>query len=360
MKKYLVRLTPLEPYFFGNEKCFSFDDGNPRGQMSNRYYIRSERTPLQTTLLGAMRYLFIPTKKSDFNYDENEYEAIKKYIGSESFKIASSAEQDFGVIKNLSPLFLMKGAGILIPTPLDHIKGQEKYTPFDNYKKINTADGIKLYTDQFDVKTGLSDSYTDIDTKDIVACEEIFSTVTRVGINRNPNNKAFFKKDYITLQQGYCFAFCMELSDEADITSVERYVYLGQGKSLFTVSFEPTELNMAERIRPLTGENAVYCFGDTLAESRIYDNAMFSVVDFRDYRAYETLAKGKVKKDTILYRLIKAGSIFIVADKDTAEEIRSKNLSGVINCCNHKNCRNIGFNEVITKNGEEQRNGTSL
>lgn len=135
MKKYLVRLTPLEPYFFGNEKCFSFNDGNPRGQMSNRYYIKSERTPLQTTLLGAMRYLFIKKKKSDFNYNDAEYKELEKNIGSESFKIASDTEQDFGVIKNLSPLFLMKGESILIPTPLDHIKGEKNILPLEIIRK---------------------------------------------------------------------------------------------------------------------------------------------------------------------------------------------------------------------------------
>ena len=360
MKKYLVRLTPLEPYFFGNEKCFSFNDGNPRGQMSNRYYIKSERTPLQTTLLGAMRYLFITDKKADFNYNDDEYKKLQKDIGSESFKITSVTEQDFGVIKNLSPLFLMKEESILIPTPLDHKKGEEKYTPFDNYKEINTADGIKLYTDQFVVKNGISDSFTDIDTRDIIECDKLFSSVTRVGINKNQKNKAFFKKDYTALKDGYCFAFCVELSDEADVTATEHYVYLGQGKSLFSVSFEQTNMNIADRIRPLIGENVVYCFGDTLAESSIYKSTCFSVVDFRDYRAYETLQGGKVKKDTMLYKLIKAGSVFIIAGKETSCDIRRKNLSGVIECCNNKNCRNIGFNEVVIKNGEEHKNGTSL
>ena len=53
MSTYLVRLTPQEPYFFGNEKNLEFKGQKNRGQMTNRYYIKSERTPLQTTLLGA-------------------------------------------------------------------------------------------------------------------------------------------------------------------------------------------------------------------------------------------------------------------------------------------------------------------
>ena len=49
MNTYLVRLTPQEPYFFGNEKNLEFKGQKNRGQMTNRYYIKSERTPLQTT-----------------------------------------------------------------------------------------------------------------------------------------------------------------------------------------------------------------------------------------------------------------------------------------------------------------------
>ena len=112
MSTYLVRLTPQEPYFFGNEKCLAFDDGNPRGQMTNRYYIKSERTPLQTTLLGAMRYILLPEKKYNFG---------KEYIGEESFNIEKDF-QSFGVIKKISPLFLLKGNKRLIVTPFDHLK----------------------------------------------------------------------------------------------------------------------------------------------------------------------------------------------------------------------------------------------
>ena len=67
MSTYLVRLTPQEPYFFGNEKNLEFKGQKNRGQMTNRYYIKSERTPLQTTLLGAMRYVFLKEKTFDLS-----------------------------------------------------------------------------------------------------------------------------------------------------------------------------------------------------------------------------------------------------------------------------------------------------
>ena len=44
MTSYRITLTPLEPYFFGNEKNFNF--GTTVGQKSqSNYYIKSDYTP---------------------------------------------------------------------------------------------------------------------------------------------------------------------------------------------------------------------------------------------------------------------------------------------------------------------------
>ncbi len=344
MNTYLVRLTPQEPYFFGNEKCLAFDDGNPRGQMTNRYYIKSERTPLQTTLLGAMRYIFLPEKKYNFG---------KEYIGEESFKIEKDL-QDFGIIKKISPLFLLKGNERLIVTPFDHIKGKTTYTPFSYHKSENepytiiTADGEKWFTPDFDVKEGLTDSYVYIDGEvgKIVESDKIFSYATRVMINKNQNKKAFFKKDYVTLDKEYSFGFYLEIDGNIETDKMQTFVYLGQGKSLFSLKFEETENDIESKIKSLIGKNKVYCFGDTLANNGIYGTAKFSVVNFRDYRAYATNSKGKVEKGGTLYKLIKAGSVFI--SDDTSKIV-----------CKRQNCEQIGFN-IMIKQEDMKNECTSL
>jgi len=345
MSTYLVRLTPQEPYFFGNEKCLAFDDGNPRGQMTNRYYIKSERTPLQTTLLGAMRYVFLKNKTYDLS-GEN--------VGSESFKIEKDF-QDFGVIKSISPLFLLKGNERLIVTPFDHIKGKTTYTPFANYETITTADGKKWFTPDFDVKEGLMDSYVHVDREagKIVKSDDIFSYTTRVMINKTQDKKAFFKKDYVTLDKDYSFGFYLELTDGTPIDESQMFVYLGQGKSLFSLKFEepPKDIenprsDIESKIKALIGENKVYCFGDTLADNSIYKMAKFAVVDFRDYRAYATNSDGKVEKGGTLYKLIKAGSVFI--SDDTSKIV-----------CSHANCEQIGFN-IMIKQEDMKNECTSL
>lgn len=343
MSTYLVRLTPQEPYFFGNEKNLEFKGQKNRGQMTNRYYIKSERTPLQTTLLGAMRYVFLKEKTFDLS-NEN--------IGKESFKIESN-QQDFGVIKGISPLFLLKENKRLIVTPYDHLKAKKEktivdskekeirykmtaYTPFGNYQTILTADDEKWFTPDFDVKEGLTDSYVYVDGEvgKIVESDKIFSYTTRVMINKTQDKKAFFKKDYVTLDKDYSFGFYLELADNAKIDESQTFVYLGQGKSLFSLKFEESKNDIESKIKSLIGKNKVYCFGDTLACNYIYKAAKFSVVDFRDYRAYETKSNGEVEKGGKLYKLIKAGSVFI--SDDTSKIV-----------CERKNCEQIGFNIMI-------------
>ena len=63
MKKLQLKFTPLEPYFFGNEKTFSFPNSKDGGQLRNSYLIKSESIPSQTTLFGTIRYLLLPHKK---------------------------------------------------------------------------------------------------------------------------------------------------------------------------------------------------------------------------------------------------------------------------------------------------------
>ena len=333
MSTYLVKLTPQEPYFFGNEKNLEFKGEKNRGQMTNRYYIKSERTPLQTTLLGAMRYVFLKNKTYDLS-GEN--------VGGESFKIEKD-NQDFGVIKKISPLFLLKGDERLVVTPFDHIKGKKIYTPFSNYTEITTAENKKWYTPDFDVKEGITDSYVYVDgenTGKIVDSDKIFSCTTRVMINKNQDKKAFFKKDYVTLAKGYSFGFYLDLSDNSDdiskVTEQDHILYLGQGKSLFLVQFVKAENgnDIESKIKSLIGENKAYCFGDTLADNSIYQSVKFAVVDFRDYRAYATKPDGKVEKGGELYKLIRSGSVFV-----------SNDISKVV--CKRENCEKIGFNIIV-------------
>ena len=338
MKTYLVTLTPHEPYFFGNEKTFLFDKEANQGQRGNSYFICSERTPLQSTLMGMMRYILMPYK------DHEHPEQNAPVIGSESFKI-DAEDQSFGVIKKLSPLFIMNGGEKYVVTPFDCIADRERYTPFSNYTAVETNSGQRLFTDEYNAKKGIADSYVRLSDGELVQSDLIFGTETRTGnlkTKSGKNKKGFFKKEYVYLKDDFRFAFYVELDDSAAIPDGNTTtVYLGQGKSLFGVSFEEQEDTLGSDVKKLLPADLHYCLSDVFADSEVLEQCKFAVVQTRDYRAYSTKSNGTVEKDSTLYKLIKAGSVFYVADKEKFDELTNK-----------PNCKLAGYNLIISREEE--------
>ena len=335
MKTYLVTLTPQEPYFFGNEKTFLFDKEKNQGQRGNSYYIRSERTPLQSTLMGMMRFILMPYK------DHKHPEQNAPVIGSESFRI-DAENQSFGVIKNIHPLFLIKDGERLVVTPFDCKPDVTTYTPFSGYHSVPTPDGEKLCTPDYDPKEGLADSYMRLSDGGLVPAGEIFGTETRVGnlkTTSGKNENGFFKKEYVFLKDAYCFAFYADLDDSAVLPENGRtQVYLGQGKSLFAVTFEEQENTLCTDVKKRLPADLSYCLSDVFTDSLILQSCRFAVIQTRDYRAYITGPDGKIQKDSVLYKLIKAGSVFKVGDSDA------------FRCMTNKpNCQLAGYNYIVSK-----------
>ena len=335
MKTYLVTLTPQEPYFFGNEKTFLFEKEENQGQRGNSYFIKSERVPLQSTLMGMMRYILMPYK--DFDHaDENA-----PVIGKESFKI-NAENRSFGVIKKLSPLFIIKDGEKYVVTPFDCKAKSEKYTPFSGYTSVETSDGEKLITDEYIAKEGIADSYVRVSDGGLVSCDDIFGAETRVGnlkTTSGKNKKGFFKKEYSFLKNGFSFAFYVDLEDGAVLPEGGRTTaFLGQGKSMFSVSFEEQENTLISDVKKLLPDDLYYCVSDVFTDAKVLRYCKFSVIQTRDYRAYITNPDGRITKDSVLYKLIKAGSVFKVGDKENFDKLTNK-----------PGCQIVGFNRIVSK-----------
>ena len=199
----------------------------------------------------------------------------------------------------------------------------------------------KLFAPGYDPKEGLADSYLRLSDGRLVSCSDIFRAETRVG-NQNAtagkNEKGFFKKEYCCLKDGYRFAFYVDLDDSAKLPDGKTQAFLGQGKSLFNVSFEEQANTLAEDVKKLLPADVSYCLSDTFADAQVLQYCKFAVIQTRDYRAYITNPDGKITKDSVLYKLIKAGSVFIIKDKE--------NFGGLIN---KDNCQLAGFNCIVAK-----------
>ncbi len=333
MNTYLVTFKPMEPYFFGNEKTFLFPGSENDSTLANQYFIKSEYTPSQSTILGALRYLFLPVKLSDWNYSTEQIKQNADAVGSVGFN--PSEDREFGKIKKISPVFLHDGEGILVPTPFDHISGKSQYTPFSQYRSAVTPEGERYYTDEYASKEGITCDYMKLSGGDIVPFYELFKTMTRTGINRSKDTQGYFKKEYAMLDEKYAFGVYLTLDD--GLIPHDDVIFLGQGKSAFSVCFTPEDNHIAENMKQYLRSGTVYCLGDAFIDPDVYEKSLFAVTKTKTYRAYRKNG-AMVTKDSELYRLITAGSIFIPRN---AEE-----FSAFIQ---NNNVNRIGFNEFITK-----------
>lgn len=101
MPTYLVKLTPLEKFFFGQKHKFNEDD-------SVNYYLRSARFPQQTALLGLLRYQYLQHADTGI-YENNKivnWGEADALVGPFSFN--PNADNEFGQIQSLSPVFLIE------------------------------------------------------------------------------------------------------------------------------------------------------------------------------------------------------------------------------------------------------------
>ena len=338
MYNYLVKFTPLEPYFFGNEKAFSF--GSVNGQKNGEYYIKSEERPSQTTIFGALRYCCLNRANANFTLDEN--------IGTESFDMEKAACQDFGVLKNVSPIFITdEKDNYYIKTPFDHKnkdtdKHENKfYSPFSYKNSIETSLGERLFPCDFIAKDEITNSYVNMETKEIK--DELFKSVIKIGIKKNKDRDGFFKKEYKLLKAGYSFAVFFKTEKELS----DKTVFLGQGKSAFSVKFTKKENDLEEKLQGLFNENSreiAIALSDTYVSKEIYDFCLFSNIKTKEFRNFRTNSEAKsfydrFKKSPCLKHLAEAGSMFIVKDKENFEKL-----------INNENCQQIGLNKVFFTN----------
>lgn len=342
MPKYLIKLQPLEAYFFGGERTFGF--GKVNGQIQ-KYYIISEKTPSQTTLFGTLRYIILAQNHALFG--EENASKTEQLVGKESFSFekalsenAMSDQQNFGMISSISPLFLIKEEEWLIPTPYNHNPGDKNspnkvYTPFSmDFLSVTSGDGFTLFPTDYYAKNGYGGGYTALSDLHIVPDKDIFLTDVRAGINshrtENTSNGieddgSFFKKERKMLKDGYCFAFIAELSE--NIQAETSVVFMGQEKSSFRYEIQETEEDLIKRIQnAFQGRNQTpiqYAFSDIMPVGELSfsrrESMHYYIADTKVLRNLETNLNAdnyyaRFKKSEKLYKLMKAGSVFFTEE----------------------------------------------
>jgi CRISPR-associated protein Cmr3 len=350
MTKYLVRLKPIDAYFFGSEHGFK-DESFNRGEDYQTYLVKSQKLPQQTSILGMIRKEILYQTK-DFTikdireYTKEDKEKMGKLIGKESFKVEKE-EQSFGKIRNISPIMIYnsKNNEYYVKAPKDHkiYNDNEKntiYTPFklkEPKTEVNTCFGklCPFEDGEYDPKKGICSDFICLQNKKIIPAEDIFIEVQKTGNSKENYDNAFYKQFFYKLKEGFEFAFYLDVDD--DIELKDTLAELGKERSIFKVSFEKVSSTFEDLCKNIQSNEKIILLSDAYIPEDIGEyyaiksEISFGNINTEPGKGY-SLAKNR-------YGFWEAGSVIYVKNPENKEEIIKK--------IKNKHLNHIGYNIVV-------------
>ncbi len=337
--KYLLTFIPLEPYTFGTDQTFDYPGSGKTGKES--YFALSLEVPEQTTILGTLRYMALLQAgklNTDFAYADTDPTEINKLIGPESFGFPKE-NQSFGVIKSISPLFLVDGKknDVLVRNPFHNRAEKSGYRPMALDEAVETSAGrVRLPSkDQYDPKKGHAGGFIGLRSKEIA--NDLFLSRfipgNRKAAEGESRTDGFFRREVIYLKEGVSFAVLADV--EEDSLPNACIVHMGQKRSTFrAVARKVTELPMElSDVLPMqvdatpadvlkSAVEAAFCDGDTwyyalsdLIPPKDFALGTFSIVEKKGLRNLETVLSGekqlkKLRRSEMRFHMVCAGSVF--------------------------------------------------
>jgi CRISPR-associated protein Cmr3 len=325
MCNYLITLRPIDPYFFGGQTTFG--DGR-----NANYLVKSEKLPQQTTLIGMLRKeILIQSNlfQVDNKYSYEIKSAIKEKIGPSPFSI--DGENDFGVLKAVSPIFITDGINHYIPVPLDLGIEYSKHSGVYGASDIAQDRQFFPFLSPYSAKTGLARGFLSDQGTGPFLDEQIFHAVEKVGIKKGEygetQEKAYYKQtSYLLLGN-----FRMAAIIDCEYSLGNALVEMGGERSTFQMMVEETNkgfLDIFDKIR--SRNNRLLLYSDSFAPPDIYDECDFAITEIVNLRYFNNMLKGHDKSS--LFSLFKRGSVFF----GDPEKIENK--------LNKPGLRKMGFN----------------
>ncbi len=385
-KKYLIKFKPVDLFFFGQENKYRRRLENGKEKFEADYYQESAYFPQQTTILGALRYLLL---QENGQIPVQDFSKAEKLIGKQSFTMSNSP-LDFGVIKSLSPVFIVKKDKkdknkdkFYIPNPKDMALKCDMVRIFSPRKievKTNRPNTLLVF-DEYNEKEGIGkflinmedlDDFYNYTEDDVYSGKEkyLFEKVEKIGITKNKlksengkykidnkagDEKAFYKQIFLTFKENdTSFGIVVELEEGHNLPS-KTMVPLGAEKSLFEVSVEDYAEHTLEKLVKWKNYNGdlykLVLLSDTYIEDNNPEDYLFSISETKPFRFLSTSIEkdnyGQLHRSPKRYNLFEAGSVFYFDDKNKAEKFGNK-ITGQ----KAENFDKIGYNKyiVIDKN----------
>ena len=331
MPTFLITFKPVASYFFGGEQTFG------EGDEAN-YFAKSNPFPQQTTILGTLRKEVLiqdGVYKENFKeYTDNDVKIMNGLIGNQSFQIGEP--MDFGVIKSLSPIFLMQNnESFYISAPKDRnlIYNPEPGRAFVNDKK----DTIPFFTN-YNSKKGCDTGFIS-NKKGYKRFKDIFEEYIKIGITKErdgDDKESFFKQSYYTLQQDFTFGVIIEI----DFELKNNTIYMGANNSSFFMKVREFDGTLNDQFSNLHEDNKIILLSDAYVKNTIYNFCDFALTDtitFRNIRTSSKKYKFERKSKSSKHTFISRGSVFYPNDKDQVIEMLDLD----------KSLKKIGYNYYL-------------
>lgn len=325
-KTYLIKLKPIGSYFFGQE---NYSDTDRRA-----FYLQhSAILPQQTTILGMLRhqlllqngYLERKNNQGSSQYQIKERGKASVFIGTHSFEMEGN--HSYGVVKKLSPLFLIKDDKQFFAYPkIKYFANPEdRKKDVFSYKEINlslpsfnTGElGYSLMGDHlnkrllvdpnYNSKHGFELGFRSIDGKDFIRFNDVFvdnkgqleqvgiyktQTIPYRNLEENSQDEGFFKLVYNRLQEGWSFGVFANFEDANYLNSTT--VIMGKERSTFHMEVEASTwpnyfLNDTDSLQGQT----LWLLSDSYFDPKqLYQNCEFVYLEEKSFRNIRSSISG--------------------------------------------------------------------
>ena len=307
--KYLVTLSPLEPFLFGGDNTF----GKLGDEINGTYLVKSRQFPQQSAILGMLKKeimtqnnLLTRQLKGEWVEPKNKQKA-ENLVGVEKFDIFSKSIQNFGKIKNISPMFFIKNDEIFI-----------KKVDIDSF---DFEDGV---LEGYKTKIDIYDNFINITTNEKLTSDKIFKPIEKTANKKGGEENSLFKKTSYLLNDNFKFAFYLD----CDCDLKNSIITLGADRSSFKmeVKEDNSTLNYEDKKAYLTLISDAYI---TLSLKDNCDFAISSEISYQNLQNQKHAFKhNEFKKSDKVY-LYEKGSVIINPSQALIDDLNNKNLQQI-------------------------------
>ena len=318
--KCLITLTPLEPFLFGGDSTFGKKGDKEKGT----YLVKSRQFPQQSAVLGMLKKEIMTqsgvlTRKVRGEWvDSYKKKEANDLVGVEKFDMTAKEPQDFGAIKSLGSVFLMRDNEAFI-----------KKVDIDSY---TYKDGL---LEGYNPKKDIYDNFIEIKLGEKLSSTDIFKPIEQAGNKTGGEDNSLFKKTSYLLKEHFKFAFYLE----CDYALKDSIVSLGADGSKFKLEIKQSDgsLEYQDKNGYLTLLSDAYI---TLPIKEHCDFAITGEISFQSLKNKKHTSKINTFQKSSKIFLYEKGSVFIKPSDELLENI------------NNKNCQQIGYN--LYAQGENQ------